>query len=75
MRGRPTIAYQDVADVGSAWPNSFSALSKQRLISRIPLRQAGNPDDIARTVEFLVADAPYITGQVIDVDGGRTVLP
>ncbi|MDP1939809.1 MAG: SDR family oxidoreductase, partial [Gallionella sp.] len=31
------------------------------------------PDDIARTVAFLIQDAPYITGQVIAVDGGRSI--
>jgi pteridine reductase len=36
------------------------------------LKRVGSPTDIARTVKFLVFDAPYITGQVINVDGGRT---
>jgi pteridine reductase len=72
----PEVRVNAVAPGAILWPeHGMDELSKQRLISRIPLRQAGNPDDIARTVEFLVADAPYITGQVIDVDGGRTVLP
>jgi pteridine reductase len=37
------------------------------------LKRVGEPDDIARTVAFLIADAPYVTGQIIAVDGGRSV--
>jgi len=33
----------------------------------------GEPDDIARAVAFLVIDAPYVTGQILAVDGGRNV--
>jgi pteridine reductase len=36
------------------------------------MRKAGRPADIARTVRFLAFDAPYVTGQVIAVDGGRS---
>ncbi len=72
----PEIRVNAVAPGAILWPEAgMDELSKQRLISRTPLRQAGNPEDIARTILFLVADAPYITGQVINVDGGRTVVP
>ena len=37
------------------------------------LGRVGSPDDIARTVAFLMFDAPYVTGQIIAVDGGRSV--
>ncbi|MCP2936285.1 SDR family oxidoreductase [Salmonella enterica subsp. enterica serovar Typhimurium] len=37
------------------------------------LQREGDPQDIARTVRFLIEDAPYITGQIIAVDGGRSV--
>ena len=37
------------------------------------LKREGSPEDIARTVQFLIADAPYITGQIIAVDGGRSI--
>jgi pteridine reductase len=37
------------------------------------LKRSGEPEDIANTVLFLVRDAPYITGQIIAVDGGRSV--
>ena len=72
----PDVRVNGVAPGAILWPEAgMDELSKQRLISRIPLRQAGDPRDIARTILFLVADAPYITGQIINVDGGRTVVP
>lgn len=72
----PDVRVNAVAPGAILWPEAgMDELSKQRLISRTPLRQAGNPEDIARTILFLIADAPYITGQVINVDGGRTVVP
>jgi pteridine reductase len=37
------------------------------------LKRAGEPEDIAAAVYFLVAEAPYVTGQIITVDGGRSV--
>ncbi|MFZ2316002.1 MAG: pteridine reductase [Gammaproteobacteria bacterium] len=46
----------------------------ERLMLEIPLARMGEPDDIAKTVWFLVNDAPYITGQMIAVDGGRSLM-
>jgi len=44
---------------------------KKEILSRIALRKSGNPLDIAKAVKFLITDAEYITGQNINVDGGR----
>ena len=58
------------------WPEQgVDELGKQRMISRTPLKQVGDPIDIATTVCFLIRDAGFISGQVINVDGGRTVMP
>jgi pteridine reductase len=46
---------------------------RRKIVAHTLLKREGNPDDIARTVLFLIADAPYITGQVISVDGGRSI--
>ena len=43
------------------------------MISSTPLSALGEPEDIAAAVHFLVAEAPYVTGQIIAVDGGRSV--
>ncbi len=48
--------------------------AKENLINNIPLGKMGNPEDVANTVLFLVSDkAAYITGQVINVDGGMVM--
>jgi pteridine reductase len=46
---------------------------KQRIISQTCLQRPGAPEDIAKAVLFFVRDADYITGQVLDVDGGRVL--
>ncbi len=56
------------------WPDEgMGDQTKKSIIRQIALKRAGEPGDIARTVVFLVRDAPYITGQIIAVDGGRSV--
>ena len=70
----PEVRVNAVAPGPILWPDdaSFDAAARQCIIGQTLLKREGNPDDIARTVAFLLADAPYITGQVINVDGGRT---
>ena len=53
---------------------SFDAAAQAAVVSRTLLRRCGDPADIARTVLFLLADAPFITGQIIAVDGGRSLV-
>ncbi len=58
------------------WPENElwqDEVARQRIIIQTALKRIGEPDDIAKAVEFLVAQAPYVTGQVIAVDGGRSV--
>ncbi len=71
----PEVRVNAVAPGTILWPESdLDEITKQRIISRVPLKRSGDPHDIARTVLFLVRDAGYITGQVITVDGGRSVV-
>jgi pteridine reductase len=51
----------------------MSTAARERIVERIALKRAGMPEDIARTVAFLMFDAPYITGQILAVDGGRSL--
>jgi pteridine reductase len=46
---------------------------KREIIARTTLKRTGSPQDIARTALFLIRDASYITGQIIAVDGGRSI--
>jgi pteridine reductase len=48
-------------------------LSRQRIISHTPLKREGTPEDIAGAVHYLLAEATYVTGQTINVDGGRNI--
>jgi pteridine reductase len=43
------------------------------VISQTLLKRIGEPNDIAKAVKFLIQDAPFITGQIIAVDGGRSL--
>ncbi len=71
----PAVRVNAVAPGAIEWPNdeaSFPPAERAAIIEHTLLGRIGSPADIARTVKFLVFDAPYITGQVINVDGGRT---
>jgi pteridine reductase len=70
----PKIRVNGVAPGAILWPEQgLSDQQRQEILGRTALKRAGAPDDIARTLLFLYRDAPYITGQIIDVDGGRTL--
>jgi pteridine reductase len=70
----PEIRVNGIAPGAILWPeDGMGEKVKQSIIGKIPLARAGDPDDIAATVLFLVRDAPYITGQIIAVDGGRSI--
>jgi pteridine reductase len=70
----PEIRVNGVAPGAILWPDDGMPESvKAGILKGIPLARAGEPDDIASTILFLVRDAPYITGQIIAVDGGRSI--
>jgi pteridine reductase len=72
----PEVRVNGVAPGTILWPeddNWSDELSRQRVINQTALKRIGEPDDIAKAVEFLVTAAPYVTGQVIAVDGGRSI--
>jgi pteridine reductase len=70
----PRVRVNGVAPGAIAWPedNQFDSAERSRIIATTPLARMGSPQDIAQAVHFLAA-APYITGQIIAVDGGRSV--
>jgi pteridine reductase len=70
----PLVRVNAVAPGPIMWPEddpNFDEVSRQRIVSHTILKTAGGPDDIARAVRFFAIDAPYVTGQVLAVDGGR----
>ncbi len=70
----PDIRVNAVAPGAILWPdNEMPEHTKKLILERTSLKKAGDPIDIAKTILFLVRDAHYITGQIIAVDGGRTI--
>lgn len=71
----PEVRVNGVAPGAIVWPEdgSWDDLTRQRIVSHTLLRRTGDPDDIARAVYYLIAEAPYVTGQIIAVDGGRSI--
>ncbi len=72
----PEVRVNAVAPGPVMWPEDnpqFDELYRQRVISQTLLKRIGEPNDIAKAVKFLIQDAPFITGQIIAVDGGRSL--
>jgi pteridine reductase len=70
----PDIRVNGVAPGAILWPEQgLEEAARREILDRTALKRPGSPQDIAQTLLFLVRDAPYITGQIIAVDGGRTL--
>ena len=71
----PTIRVNGVSPGAICWPEKeLSNDEKNEILQRIALKKSGQAEDIAKTVHFLIAEADYITGQIISVDGGRRLF-
>jgi pteridine reductase len=70
----PDIRVNGVSPGAILWPDiGMSEQLRAGIIKQTALKRSGDPEDIAAAVLFLVRDAPYVTGQIIAVDGGRSV--
>jgi pteridine reductase len=70
----PEIRVNGVAPGAVLWPSDGKPYADQQtMLARTPLQHAGTPEDVAGAVLWLLRDAPYVTGQIIRVDGGRTL--
>jgi len=71
----PSVRVNGVAPGAIIWPEfDMSEEDKNEILQRVALRRHGQPADIAKAVLFLVRDAEYVTGQILSVDGGRTLF-
>lgn len=71
----PAIRVNAVAPGAILWPEGeISEQQKHEILQRVALQRTGTPDDIAKAVLYLVKDAEYTTGQILTVDGGRTLF-
>ncbi len=70
----PQVRVNGIAPGTILWPeNEMDDVTKQRIVSRTFLKRQGEPEDIARAVLFLIRDANYMSGQILTVDGGRSL--
>jgi len=72
----PHVRVNGVAPGAILWPDSgehFDAGEKSRIVEQTPLGRIGDPADVAGAVKYLLFDAPFVTGQILAVDGGRSL--
>ncbi len=69
----PEIQVNAIAPGVAAFPDDYDDATKFSIIKKIPLNRAGTPNDVSSIIRFLCAEGHYITGQLIPVDGGRSV--
>ncbi len=70
----PDVRVNGVSPGAILWPeNAMTAAAQKSILEQIPLQRAGNPEDVAGCVLYLLRDANYVTGQIIAVDGGRSI--
>jgi pteridine reductase len=70
----PEVHVNGVAPGAVLWPSEGKDYDdRAAMLSRTPLQRAGAPEDVASAVLWLLRDAPFVTGQIIRVDGGRTL--
>ncbi len=70
----PEVRVNGVSPGAILWPdsgNDYPSVEQARIIEQTPLKRIGTPEDIAGAVKYLSLDAPYVTGQILAVDGGR----
>jgi pteridine reductase len=70
----PEVRVNAIAPGAVLWPEAgIDEQRKDKILGQTPLQRPGCPDDIARAVLFFAQDAPFVTGQILAVDGGRSI--
>ncbi|VAX13879.1 FolM Alternative dihydrofolate reductase 1 [hydrothermal vent metagenome] len=69
----PEVRVNGVAPGAILWPENTDDITKQRIVSRTFLKRKGEPGDIASAILYLIRDARYMSGQVLTIDGGRSL--
>lgn len=72
----PAVRVNGIAPGPILWPENqpdFDKSLEEKIIARTLLKRSGSPEDIAKTIKFFINDANYITGQILAVDGGRSL--
>ena len=72
----PEVRVNGVAPGAILWPEGgqdFASEERSRITTQTPLGRTGTPEDVAGAVKYLLLDAPFVTGQILAVDGGRSL--
>lgn len=69
----PEVTVNGIAPGVVEWPEDYPESERAKYLKRVPLGRAGSPHDVAETVQFLCTPGNYITGQIIRLDGGRSI--
>lgn len=69
----PRITVNGIAPGVVEWAESYTPEQREQYLRRVPLGRAGTPDDVARAVLYFVRDADYCTGEILRLDGGRSL--
>lgn len=69
----PEVTVNGIAPGVVEWPADYPLAEREKYLQRVPLGRSGSPADVAETVSYLVTAGTYVTGQVIRLDGGRSL--
>jgi len=69
----PEVTVNGIAPGAVEWPDGYPEPERQKYLKRVPLGRAGTPQDVAELVHFLCTAGNYLTGQIIRLDGGRSI--
>lgn len=69
----PLVRVNGIAPGVLEWPEDMAQADREAYLRRVPLGRAGSPQDAAEAVAFLALRAPYVTGQILRIDGGRSL--
>lgn len=72
----PEVRVNGVSPGAILWPEGDASIDEnyqQSILARTPLARTGAPEDIAGAIAYFLCDAPFVTGQILAVDGGRSL--
>ncbi len=69
----PDVTVNGIAPGVVEWPDDYPQAEREKYLKRVPLARAGTPEDVAQVVRFLATEGKYITGQIVRLDGGRSI--
>jgi len=69
----PEVTVNAIAPGVVEWPPDYPEAEQRKYLKRVPLNRSGTAEEVANLVHFLVTDGSYITGQILRLDGGRSI--